>query len=63
MKGNKMQKIEELQIKRGTIIKFQGIPFELKENIIVLGLQSNLELAENLELETKKNNIKNQDGQ
>ncbi len=42
---NKNINVEEIVIKKGTIIKFQGIPFEVKEDTVFLGLQSNLDLA------------------
>lgn len=44
-------KVEVLNIKKGTIIKIQGIPFELKDDTEVFGLQTNLELVSKLEKE------------
>lgn len=43
-KDNK-QELEELTIPKGTIVKINGIPFELPEDTKVLGLESNLRLA------------------
>lgn len=39
--------LEELTIPKGTVIHLRGIPFELPEDTKVLGLQSNLDLANN----------------
>lgn len=39
------EEVEELILKKGTIIHLHGIPFELPEDTTVLGLQSNLDLA------------------
>lgn len=44
MKTN-TKNLEELTIPKGTVIHLRGIPFELPEDTKVLGLQSNLDLA------------------
>ena len=36
---------EFITIPKGTVIKIKGIPFELKEDTKVLGLESNYKLA------------------
>lgn len=38
--------MEEVTIKAGTVMRYNGIPFELKEDTVFLGLQSNLRFAE-----------------
>ncbi|MFW3325350.1 hypothetical protein ACN9JZ_03500 [Aliarcobacter butzleri] len=41
------KELEILTISKGTLIHINGIPFELSEDAKVLGLQSNLHLANN----------------
>ncbi|MFV7791270.1 hypothetical protein ACNSOP_09075 [Aliarcobacter lanthieri] len=41
------KELETLTISKGTNIHLNGIPFELSEDAKVLGLQSNLDLANN----------------
>lgn len=40
--------LDEITFKAGTILKHQGIPFELKEDTVLLGLHSNKELADSI---------------
>lgn len=37
--------VDELLIKKGTVIHINGFPFELKNSTIVLGQEENLKLA------------------
>ena len=43
--------MENLIIKKGTLIHFQGLPFELPEDTEVLGNKNNLAMAEKFEQE------------
>ncbi|MCG3655984.1 hypothetical protein L5F23_04565 [Aliarcobacter butzleri] len=42
------KELETLTISKGTLIHINGIPFELSKDTKVMGLQSNLDLAFNL---------------
>ncbi|MFX4154257.1 hypothetical protein ACOL23_04860 [Aliarcobacter butzleri] len=44
----KKNELENIVVPKGTLIHINGIPFELPEDTTVLGLQSNLDLAFNL---------------
>jgi len=37
--------MNEIMLAAGTVVKLNGIPFELKEDAVVLGTQTNYELA------------------
>lgn len=43
--------METVTLPKGTIVKFQGIPFELPEDTPVIGTQKNLEYAQQLRAE------------
>ena len=40
--------MEKFILEKGTIVKLSGLPFELSEDTIVLGLRSNLEIAQDV---------------